>query len=64
MPKYALYFTLKALFILKISKFLYSLFGHTQKCLDYKDKVNFKLYEVTTWLTKNYTTHFAQYLTK
>ena len=32
--------------------------------LDYKDKVNFKTYDVTNWLTKNYNTRIAQYLTK
>ena len=32
--------------------------------LDWKDKVNFKIYDVTTWLTNNYNTHIAQYLAK
>ena len=42
-------FTLKALFVLKISKFLYRLFGHVEKRFDQKDTVNFKIYDVTTW---------------
>ena len=25
------------------------------------DKVNFEIYDVTTWLTKNYNIHIAQY---
>ena len=42
MMKNALYFTLEALFVLKIFKFLSSLFGHVEKRLDWKDEVNFK----------------------
>ena len=33
-----------------------------EKRLDYKDKVNFEIYDATAWLTKNYNTHIAQYL--
>ena len=29
-----------------------------------KNKINFKIFDVTTWLTNNYNTHIAQYLTK
>ena len=46
--QHAFYFTLKALFVLKTFKFLFSIFGHVEKRLDYKDKVNFKIYDVTT----------------
>ena len=60
----AFYFTLKALFVLKIFKFLSWLFGHLGKRLDQKDQVNFKISDVKTWLTNNYNTHFYQYLTK
>ena len=28
-----------------------------------KEKVNFEIYDVTVWLTKNYNTYIAQYLT-
>ena len=31
---------------------------------DWKDKVNFKIYDVSTWLTNNCNTHSAQYLGK
>ena len=62
MVKNAFYFTLKAFFILKIFKFLSWLFGHVSKRRDYKDKVNFKFYNITSWLTNNYNTHIAQYL--
>ena len=31
---------------------------------DWKDEVNFKFYDVTTWLTNNYNTYIAQYLKK
>ena len=35
-----------------------------RKRLDQKDKVNFRIQDVATWLTNNYNTHIAQYLTK
>ena len=47
MMKNAFYFTSKAFSILKIIKFLYWLFGHVSKRLDWKDKVNFKFYDVS-----------------
>ena len=53
------YFTSKALFILKVSKSLFWLFGHVAKWLDKKDKVNFKFYDITAWLTNNCNTHIA-----
>ena len=43
----AFYFILKALFVLKIFTFLPLHFGHVEKRLDQKDKVNFKIYDVT-----------------
>ena len=49
MMKNAFYFTLKAFFVLKTFDFLLSLLGHVEKRLDQKDKVNLKLYDVTTW---------------
>ena len=51
MMKNAFYFTLKSLFVLKIFKFLSWLFGHVEKLVDYKYKINFKVYDVTTWET-------------
>ena len=48
------YFFLKALFILKIFKFLSQFFGHIEKIGLIRNKVNFKIYDVTTWLTNNY----------
>ena len=62
MMKNAFYFTSKARFVLKIFKFLSSLFDHVIKQLDQKDKVNLKFCDVTTWLTNNCNTHIAQYL--
>ena len=62
--KNAFYFTLKALFVLKTFKFLSCLFGHVQKRLDYKDKINFEIYDVTAWLTNNCNAHIVQYLKK
>ena len=62
--KNAFYFTLKSLFVLRIFKFLSWLFGHAEKRLDLKDKVNFKIYDVITWLTNNCNKHIDQYLKK
>ena len=66
MMKNAFYFTSKAIFVLKIFKFLFCLFGHVPiRRLDRKDKVNFKCYDVTVWLKNTYcNTHIVQYLKK
>ena len=60
--KKTFYFTSKALFVLKICKFLSRLFGDVAKRLDKKDKANFKFYDVTAWLANNFNTHIDQYL--
>ena len=44
--KNAFCFTLKALFLLKIFKFLSSLFGHTEKRRDQKYQVNFNIHDI------------------
>ena len=62
MMKNAFYFTSKALFVLKILKFLSWLFRHVAKGFDQKDKINFKFYDVTAWLANNCNTHISQYL--
>ena len=62
MMEKAFYFTLKALFVIKIFKFLSSHFGHVEKWLDWRGKVNFKTYDVTTWLTNICNKQTAQYL--
>ena len=49
--KNAFYYTLEAVLVLKIFKFLYSRFGNVEKRLDWKDQVNFRIYDVRTWLT-------------
>ena len=49
MIKNDLYFTLKALFTLKIFKFLSRIFDHVEKLLDQKDMVNCKICDVTAW---------------
>ena len=64
MMKNAFYFTLKARFFLKMLKFLSWRFRHAEKRLDYTDKANFKIYDVTTWLTNNSNTTVVQYLKK
>ena len=39
---------------------LFSFSRYLTKQLDKKDKVNFKFYDVTAWLTNNYNAHIAQ----
>ena len=58
MMKNAFYFILKALFVLKIFKFDF-LFMQDKR-LDQKGKVNFEIYDVRAWVTKNYNTYIAQ----
>ena len=52
--KNAFYFTSKALFVLKIFKFLSWLFSHVKKQLDYKGKVDLKFNDITAWLANNF----------
>ena len=59
--KSAFYFTLQALLVPKIFKHLSWIFGHIEKWIDQKDKVDFKIYDVTTWLKNNFNTHIDQY---
>ena len=47
--KNVFYITLKALFVLKIFKFLSWLFGHPAKRFGKKVNVNFKIYDVKDW---------------
>ena len=47
--KNAFHFTLKALFVLEMFNFLSWLFGLDEIQLDYKDNINFKIYDVTTY---------------
>ena len=63
MMKNAFHFILNAIFVLKIFKFL-SHFGDVGKSLIRKDKVNFKIHDVTTWFANNCNTHIVHYLTK
>ena len=48
---------LKSLFVLKIFEFLSWFFAHIEKRPDQKDKVNFKVHDVTDWQTNKITTH-------
>ena len=57
--KNAFYFTLKALFVLKIFIFLSQLSGHVEKR---KDKVNFKIYDVTAYET--IVIHILRYISR
>ena len=62
MIKNAFYFLLKALFVLKIFKFLSRIFGHVAKATWLH--VNSKIHDVITWSTNNCNTHIPQYLRK
>ena len=62
MMKNASFFTLKALFVLK--NFCFNFLVTQKKRLGQKDMVNFKIYDVTAWLTKNCNTNSVQYLKK
>ena len=62
--KNTFYFSFISLFVLKIFKFLSWLFGHVGKRTDVKDQVNFKIYDVTTWLTNKCNTYIYQYRRK
>ena len=53
-------FTLKALFITEINIFLFSVFNLVRKRLDKKAKVNFKIYDVTKWITNSQSMKFGQ----
>ena len=64
MMKNAFYFTSKALFVLKIFKFLSLLFGNVAKQLDQKENANFEFYYVTAQLKNNCNSHTAQNLEK
>ena len=64
MTKNSFYFVLKAPFVLKIFKFLSWIFGQVEKWLDQKYKINFEIFDVTTWATNSCNANIAQYLTK
>ena len=40
------------------------MFCHAGKRLDKKAKVDFKIYDVTDWITNNYNKHIVRYLKK
>ena len=65
MMKNDFYFMLKALFILKIFKFLSCFFfDYIRKRVYKKAKADFKICDATSWTTNSYNTYIAQYLKK
>ena len=42
------------LFVLKVLQFLFWIFGHVRELPDNIAKVNFKFYDVTSWIKTNY----------
>ena len=57
------HFILKGFFVLKTYNFLF-FFDHIGRRFDKKDKTNFKIYDVTNWITKNFNKHIVKYLKK
>ena len=52
MMKYVFNFTFRTIIVVKKFKFLFWLFGHVEKKIKIeKKKVNFKIYDVTTYAT-------------
>ena len=64
MMKNTFCFTLKALFVPEIFKFLLRTFGYVGERLDKEAKVNFKIYDIAKCITSNYDTNIARYLKK
>ena len=62
MKKHVFFISAEKLFL--FSRHLNFCLDHVEKQLDYKDEANFKIYDVTTWLTNNYNKYIVQYLTK
>ena len=59
MMKNILYLMLKAFSVLQMFFFFLWLFGHEEKRLDKKAKINFKPYNVTAWTTNDYNTYIV-----
>ena len=51
MMRNAFYFMLNVLFVLEMLTFLSCLFGYIAKRFDKKAMINFKIYDVTDWIT-------------
>ena len=58
------YFILKVLVVLKIFNFFPDFFHHVGKRLDKKTMANFKIHNVTNWITKICNKHIDKYLKK
>ena len=50
--------------VLQYLEFYVDFFGHVGERFDKKVKVNFKIYDVTTWFINNCDTHIVQCLKK
>ena len=64
MMKNVFHFFLKALFVIRVFNFLSWRFGYAENRRDWRDTVNFKIYDVTAWKTDNCNAHVTQYLEK
>ena len=60
--KNAFYLTLKSPFVLKMFEFLSWHFNYVEGQLDYKYKVNFKIYDFSIWEVNNQNALIAEYL--
>ena len=61
MMKKAFYFILKLSSFSRYLNFFPDFLAMSKKQLDWKYKVNFKIYDITTCLINNYNTNIAQY---
>ena len=61
MKKNAFYFTFKAIFVRKIFIF-FIFFFKADKPFFYRNKVNIKVFGITTWEINNCSRHIPQYL--
>ena len=52
-------FSSKKLSFLRYLNFCPNFFAHVGKRLNYKAKVNFKIYDIINWETNNYNAHIA-----
>ena len=64
MMKSVFHFILRTFSLSRYSKFSLDFLVMQKKRLDYKDKIIFKIYGITAWLTSNYNIHISQHPTK
>ena len=64
MIKNTFYFILKVFPFTKYLNFCLDILVAQKKRFNYENKISFKIFDATSWLTNNYNAHVAHYLTK